>query len=52
LTVVRQTFYVGSRESGAIAIVGPTRMNYDLSIPVVQFTARAITEALSRLSAT
>lgn len=49
LSVVRQTFYVGQHEAGTIALVGPTRMNYDLSIPLVHFTARAISETMTRI---
>lgn len=48
LSVVRQSFYIGNREAGSIALVGPTRMSYDTSIPLVNYTARALTSSLSR----
>jgi heat-inducible transcriptional repressor len=48
LSVVRQSFFVGQDEAGTIAVVGPTRMDYDLSIPLVQLTARALSDALTR----
>jgi heat-inducible transcriptional repressor len=33
--------------SGAIGIIGPTRMNYQRVIPVVDDTAKALTRILS-----
>jgi heat-inducible transcriptional repressor len=48
LSVVRQSFFVGENEAGTIAIIGPTRMAYDASIPLVNYTARALTESLTR----
>lgn len=48
LSVIRQTFYVGANEAGTIAIVGPTRMPYEAGIPLVNFTAKALSEALTK----
>lgn len=47
-SVVRSTFFVGSREAGVIGLIGPTRMDYDRSIPLVNYTARALSDALTR----
>lgn len=47
-SMVKNTFYVGDREAGVIAIIGPTRMQYDRSIPLVNYTARALSESLTR----
>ncbi|MBX7135430.1 MAG: heat-inducible transcriptional repressor HrcA [Fimbriimonadaceae bacterium] len=49
LTIVRQTFYVGEDEAGTLALIGPTRMNYDASIPLLNFTAHAISETLTKM---
>lgn len=49
LSVVAGRFYIGDREAGAIAVVGPTRMRYSSTIPLVETAARALTEALARL---
>lgn len=51
LSLVRASFYVGANEAGVIALVGPTRMRYDTSITLVTYTARALTEALTRFFA-
>jgi len=48
LSVIRQTFFVGKNEAGTIALVGPTRMPYEAGIPLVNFTARALSDALTR----
>jgi len=48
LSVVRHSFFVGDREAGVIALIGPTRMPYETSIPFVNFTARALSESLTR----
>jgi heat-inducible transcriptional repressor len=48
LSVIRQTFYVGQTEAGTIAIIGPTRMPYEGGIPLVNFTAKALSEALTK----
>ncbi len=48
LSLVRQRFYVGENEAGIIAIIGPTRMAYDTTIPLVNFTAKALSDSLTR----
>jgi heat-inducible transcriptional repressor len=48
VSVVRNSFFVGDTEAGIIALVGPTRMRYERSIPLVHYTARALSEALTR----
>ncbi|MBI5708076.1 MAG: heat-inducible transcription repressor HrcA [Armatimonadetes bacterium] len=48
LAVVRQTFSVGGHEVGSIAIIGPTRLPYEEHIPLVNFTATALTDALTK----
>jgi heat-inducible transcriptional repressor len=37
------------RPLGALAVVGPTRMNYSRIIPIVDFTARLVTDLILRL---
>lgn len=48
LSVVRHSFFVGDSEAGVIALIGPTRMRYDTSIPLVNYTAKALSESLTR----
>lgn len=49
LSIVRQTFCVGDEEAGTIAIIGPTRMNYEHGIRLLDFTSIAIGETLTRI---
>ena len=49
LSVVRQTFSVGDDEAGTIAIIGPTRMNYEYGIRLLDYTALAISQTLTKL---
>lgn len=48
LSMIKQAFFVGDHEAGVIAIVGPTRMKYESSIPLVSFTAKALSDALTK----
>jgi heat-inducible transcriptional repressor len=47
-SVVRQSFFVGETEAGSIALIGPTRMHYENSIPLVNFAARALSDSLTK----
>jgi len=47
-SIVRSSFFVGEREAGVIALIGPTRMQYDRSIPLVSFTAKALSDSLTK----
>ena len=49
LSVVRQTFSVGDEQAGTIAIIGPTRMNYEHGIKLLDYTAVAISQTLTKL---
>lgn len=48
LSLIRQSFFVGENEAGVIAIIGPTRMAYEQGIPLVNFTAKALSDSLTR----
>lgn len=47
-SVIRKAYLIGSSEVGVIALVGPTRMDYDGGIPLVNFTADALSRSLTR----
>ncbi len=50
ISVVTATYGGGEgRPLGTIGVIGPSRMNYSKVIPLVDFTAEVITEALPRL---
>lgn len=47
-SVVRRAFFAGEREAGVIALVGPTRMDYDGSSALLDFTAGALSHSLTK----
>ncbi|HDH00331.1 MAG TPA: hypothetical protein ENG80_00785 [Nitrospirae bacterium] len=48
LTMVGSTYNDGSRVLGTLGIIGPTRMNYEKIIPIVDLTAKTLTRILSK----
>jgi heat-inducible transcriptional repressor len=49
-SVVSSTYYVGTRESGSIGVLGPTRMDYSRAYAAVDLMARTVSDLLTRLS--
>jgi heat-inducible transcriptional repressor len=49
LSIARRVFYVGSQEAGAIAIIGPTRLDYQRGLNLLDFTAKAVSDTLTKL---
>jgi heat-inducible transcriptional repressor len=49
-SLVAARYGVGSRMSGWIGLLGPTRMPYQRALPAVEMAARALSQALTRLS--
>lgn len=48
-TIIRRKFFVGDVEAGTVAVVGPTRLNYNRNLSYVEFTAQAISDMLNRI---
>ena len=46
-SIVTARYRVGDHAAGTLGIIGPTRMNYNRVIPVLDFVSRAMTELLS-----
>jgi len=46
VSIVAAPYTQGEITLGAMAVIGPTRMNYAKVIPVVEYTARAVSRAL------
>jgi heat-inducible transcriptional repressor len=49
ISVVASSYSSDDRPLGTIGVIGPSRMNYSKVIPLVDFTADAITEILPRI---
>jgi len=48
MSVVRQSFFVGENEAGVISLIGPTRMAYQSGIPLIGYTAKVLSESLTK----
>jgi heat-inducible transcriptional repressor len=46
LSVVAASYATGSTPLGSLAVVGPVRMDYDRVIPLVEYTAKALSKLL------
>jgi heat-inducible transcriptional repressor len=46
LSVVASSYISGAHPLGSLAVVGPVRMDYERVIPLVSYTARALSRAL------
>ncbi len=49
LSILRKTFFVGHDEAGTLAIIGPTRLPYDRALSLLDFTARAVSQTLTKI---
>lgn len=50
-SIVTAKYKVGDHATGTLGIIGPTRMNYNRVIPVLEFMSRAVSEILSNRKA-
>ena len=48
LTVITAPYEVDGRIVGTLGVIGPTRMAYERVIPIVDITARLLSNALSQ----
>ena len=46
-SIVTAQYRVGDHATGTLGIIGPTRMNYNRVVPVLEFMGHAVTELLS-----
>jgi heat-inducible transcriptional repressor len=49
VAIIASRFFVHNEEAGAIAVLGPTRMRYEQTIPIVEHAARALSDAITKL---
>jgi len=48
-SIITAPYYAGASERGTIGVVGPTRMDYDRTVPAVHYFAQSLTQTLIRL---
>lgn len=49
-SMVSASYKIGNKLVGAIGVIGPTRMDYEKVVPLVDYTGRVVTELLTKVS--
>ncbi len=49
-SMVSTPYKIGNKLVGAIGVIGPTRMDYEKVVPLVDYTGRIVTELLTKMS--
>ncbi|OHD66217.1 MAG: heat-inducible transcription repressor HrcA [Spirochaetes bacterium RBG_13_51_14] len=49
-SMVSTSYKIGNKLVGAIGVIGPTRMDYEKVVPLVDYTGRVVTELLTKMS--
>ena len=47
-SLIKHTIYTGENETGTLALMGPTRLNYQQCVPLLSFAAESITTTLTQ----
>ena len=50
LSVLRHSFYLGDKEAGTLAIIGPTRIDYENNLALLKFAANAIGSTIEKIT--
>jgi heat-inducible transcriptional repressor len=49
-SMVSTPYKIGNKRVGAVGVIGPTRMDYEKVVPLVDYTGRVVTELLTKMS--
>jgi heat-inducible transcriptional repressor len=49
MSIITSTYRIGEKSFGALGVIGPVRMNYSRIIPIVNHTAKMITDILATM---
>ena len=49
-SMVSTSYKIGNKLVGAVGVIGPTRMDYEKVVPLVDYTGRVVTELLTKMS--
>lgn len=49
-SMVSTTYKIGNKLVGSVGVIGPTRMDYEKVVPLVDYTGRIVTELLTKMS--
>ncbi len=49
MSIITSTYRVGEKSFGVLGVIGPIRMNYSRIIPIVNYTAKTVTDILTMM---
>lgn len=49
-SLITSPYKIGDKTVGVIGIIGPTRMNYKVAVPLVDYTGKVVSDLLTKLS--
>jgi len=49
-SIVTTPYRIGTRNVGVIGVIGPTRMDYEKVVPLVDYTGRVVSDILTKMS--
>ncbi len=49
-SIVTSSYKIGNRKVGVVGIIGPTRMDYEKVVPLVDYTGKVVTDFLTKMS--
>ncbi|MCB1176091.1 MAG: heat-inducible transcription repressor HrcA [Leptospiraceae bacterium] len=50
MSIVASNYKMGDKRIGSMGILGPQRMNYNKTLPLVEFTSKLVSELITRIS--
>ncbi len=48
-SLLKQPFHIGVEEAGVLAIIGPTRMDYDFCIPLLEYASKVVSDSFTNI---
>jgi len=49
-SMISNSYKIGNKMVGAVGVIGPTRMDYEKVVPLVDYTGNVVTEMLTKMS--
>ncbi len=49
-SIVSTSYKIGNKKVGVVGVIGPTRMDYEKVVPLVDYTGRIVSELLTKMS--
>jgi heat-inducible transcriptional repressor len=50
VTIIATNYRMGEKRIGSMGIIGPQRMNYNKTLPLMEFTSKLVSEMLTKIS--